>query len=192
LPETRPSPSHTSDRSPRCDALTPDLRPKSTVLPLRFGSCFLPTTESPSAQLRSVRRPRSASLRVIPSMTFGKNLHETAPALGLTPLMGSVTLFATWAAGVHSATPTDRSARTFAGIAQMLATFRPQAFSASRRLAPPAAARPCFMPLPRTGFLPPGAFPPRQPHAARRHAVPSCRYRLTCQKTRAETPDSLR
>jgi hypothetical protein len=47
-------------------------------------------------------------------MTFRQNLHETAPALGLTPLMGSITLFATKATGVHSATLTDRSTRTLA------------------------------------------------------------------------------
>jgi hypothetical protein len=34
------------------------------------------------------------------------------------------------------------------------------------------------------GSFPPGAFPPRQPHATRRRAVPSCRYRLTCQEPR--------
>jgi hypothetical protein len=34
------------------------------------------------------------------------------------------------------------------------AKFRPQVFSTSRRLAPPATLRACFIPLPRPGFSP--------------------------------------
>jgi hypothetical protein len=36
--------------------------------------------------------------------------------------------------------------------------------------------------------LPPGAFPSRQPDATRRHAVPSCRCCLTCQKPSGRNP----
>jgi hypothetical protein len=105
--------------------------------------------------------------------------------------MGSYALFATQATGVHSATRTDRSARTSVRFAQNLTKFRPQAFSASRRLAPPAARWPCFMPLPRAGFVPTGGFPLRQPHQARRPAVPSCRYHSACQKRRQPKPAAL-
>jgi len=44
------------------------------------------------------------------------------------------------------------------------ATFRPQAFAASRRFAPPSAVRACFIPQPRPGFLlRPGVSPAPQP-----------------------------
>jgi len=39
------------------------------------------------------------------------------------------------------------------GASQFPATFRPQAFSASRRLAPPSATRACSIPWPRPGFF---------------------------------------
>jgi len=40
------------------------------------------------------------------------------------------------------------------------ATFRPQVFSTSRRLSPPAALRACCIPLPRPGFSVQGLLPP--------------------------------
>jgi len=67
------------------------------------------------------------------------------------PLLGFHSLFATQAGGVHLP-------RGFPSPG----TFRPQVFSTSRRFAPLPTLRPCFMPLPRPGFRPPGVFPPRQ------------------------------
>jgi hypothetical protein len=58
-----------------------------------------------------------------------------------TVLPGVSSLFAALSGGVH-----------LRGSSQAPATFRPQAFSASRRLAPPPASRACFIPQPRPGF----------------------------------------
>jgi hypothetical protein len=43
--------------------------------------------------------------------------------------------------------------------------LRPQVFSTSRRLHPPRACRPCFMPDPLVGLHPPELSPPAQPYA---------------------------
>jgi hypothetical protein len=107
--------------------------------------------------------------------------------------MGSAALFATSAAGVGSATR-DRSLGP--GPSQTpprcLRPFRPQAFSASRRLDSSRGLAALFHAARHVqGSFPPGGFPPRQPHQARRLAVPSCRYRLTCQKPRRPKPAAL-
>jgi len=46
-----------------------------------------------------------------------------------------------------------------AKVPKPFASFRPQAFSASRRFAPPVASRACFIPQPRPGFDRPGVSP---------------------------------
>jgi hypothetical protein len=55
-------------------------------------------------------------------------------------------------------------------------SFRPRAFSAPRRLAPPPASRACFIPQPRPGFgLRPGVSPDSQRATARHRRLPPCR-----------------
>jgi hypothetical protein len=65
-------------------------------------------------------------------------------------LPGVSSLFAALSGGVH-----------LRGISQSPATFRPQVFSTSRRLAPPPALRACFIPQPRPGFSVQGFLPLR-------------------------------
>ena len=67
-----------------------------------------------------------------------------------TVLPGVSSLFAALSDGVH-----------LCGISQSPATFRPQVFSTSRRLAPPPASRACFIPQPRPGFSVQGLLPLR-------------------------------
>jgi hypothetical protein len=55
--------------------------------------------------------------------------------------------------GVWSLFAASLAASTRREDSQPLATFRPQAFSASRRFTPPPAARAYFIPKPRTGFI---------------------------------------
>jgi hypothetical protein len=67
-----------------------------------------------------------------------------------------------WGLAPSSRAPrTESTCRT---ASHCCATFRPRPFSDPRRLPPRHASRPCFMPLPRTGFLPTGTFPPWQPY----------------------------
>jgi hypothetical protein len=65
-------------------------------------------------------------------------------------LPGVSSLFAALSGGVH-----------LRGMSQSPATFRPQVFSTSRRLAPPPALRACFIPQPRPGFSVQGFLPLR-------------------------------
>jgi hypothetical protein len=67
-----------------------------------------------------------------------------------TVLPGVSSLFAALSGGVH-----------LCGISQFPATFRPQVFATSRRLAPPPASRACFIPQPRPGFSVQGFLPLR-------------------------------
>jgi hypothetical protein len=69
---------------------------------------------------------------LLPATPFG----EACPAMGFFPLRGIP-------GGVHSCERTPS-----------LATIRPQAFTTSRRLAPPPALWACCIPLPRPGFSP--------------------------------------
>jgi hypothetical protein len=59
------------------------------------------------------------------------------------------------------------------------ATFRPQGFTPSRRLAPRSNARPCFMPVTSMGFCPPGVFPHCQVPSARHRGIPLLAFLLT-------------
>ena len=77
------------------------------------------------------------------------------------PALGFVALFA--------ALPVES---TFAGLPGP-ASFRPQVFSTSRRLAPPPASRACFIPLPRPGF-PFRGLVSRRSRADSSPAVPPC------------------
>jgi hypothetical protein len=56
------------------------------------------------------------------------------------------------------------------------ASFRPQGFAPSRRLAPPPVLRACCIPLPRPGFLPFRGFSRFAAVPARRRALPPCRW----------------
>jgi hypothetical protein len=106
--------------------------------------------------------------------------------------MGSFALNATWAAGVGSATR-DRSLGPGPSQAPPRCS-RPSALRLSQPLGGLILPRLCGLvscALPRAGFLPPGVFPSRQPHQTHRLAVPSCRYRLTCQKLRGPKPARL-
>jgi hypothetical protein len=60
-----------------------------------------------------------------------------------------------------------------------LARFRPQAFSTSRRLAPPPVSWAYCIPLPRVGFVPFRGFSRLAAALTRRQAVPPCRYPLS-------------
>jgi hypothetical protein len=51
--------------------------------------------------------------------------------------------------------------------------FPPRSFTDPRGLDPCRPLRPCFMPLPLLGFRPSERFPPAEPAAARRRALPS-------------------
>jgi hypothetical protein len=88
-------------------------------------------------------------------------------------------------AGLPRLTPAHGERRTrmvgtFLGVSSLIATlprrvhslrvfpapttFRPQGFAPSRRFTPRFGLRPCFMPLPRPGFTPPGVWlPSRRP-----------------------------
>ena len=55
-------------------------------------------------------------------------------------------------------------------------TFRPQAFSTSRRFAPRSGLRACFIPLPREGFSRSGVSPGSQPSPTHRRCEPPCRW----------------
>jgi hypothetical protein len=59
------------------------------------------------------------------------------------------------------------------------ATFRPQGFTPSRRLAPRSDARPCFMPVTPMGFCPSGIFPHCQVPSARHRGIPLLAFLLT-------------
>lgn len=62
--------------------------------------------------------------------------------------------------GFRSSSRHDRKASTRCKGFQSLATFRPQAFTASRRFTPLPGSRACSIPQPRPGFSRPGASPP--------------------------------
>jgi hypothetical protein len=65
------------------------------------------------------------------------------------------------------------------------ATFRPQAFSASRRLTPAPTSRACSIPQPRPGFLPSRGFSLRAATFPRREELPPCRCPLCAHYPKA-------
>jgi hypothetical protein len=58
--------------------------------------------------------------------------------------------------------------------------FRPQAFSASRRFAPPPVSWAYYIPQPRAGFFPFRGFSRFAASLTRRQVVPPCRYPIGC------------
>jgi hypothetical protein len=113
--------------------------------------------------------PPNLSNRVhslMPSVPFG----VSSLFLPATPLRAACpakvsSLFAT------SPEPSTKYERT-----PSLARFRPQAFSTSRRLAPPPVSWAYFIPLPRAGLLPFRGFSRFAAALTHRQAVPPCRY----------------
>jgi hypothetical protein len=105
----------------------------------------------------STDRPPTLSSRVhalVPFLPFGVSSSILPPP----PFGGGRP------AGVPSLFATSPKVSTHAEASRAPATFRPQAFAASRRLAPPSATRACFIPQPRPGFLlRPGVSPDPQP-----------------------------
>jgi hypothetical protein len=84
---------------------------------------------------------------------------------------------ATYPAKVSSLFATSPEPSTQHGSTPSPAMFRPQAFSTSRRFAPPPASRAYCIPLPRLGFFPFRGFSRFAAVPTHRRAVPPCRYR---------------
>jgi hypothetical protein len=81
-------------------------------------------------------------------------------------------------AGVSSLFATSPEPSTQHGSTPSPAMFRPQAFSTSRRLAPPPVSRAYCIPLPRIGFVPFRGFSRFAAVLTHRQAVPPCRCRV--------------
>lgn len=122
------------------------------LCPLELSlAVFLPEPSSVRSQTYRLSLPRTfAPLQSLSrDSTFADGASKTAAFIALlvyvlplgntltnrqSPLLGSLSLFATSTGRVH-----------FSRDFPFPGTFRPQTFSASRRFAPPAASRPCFM-----------------------------------------------
>lgn len=118
------------------------------------SSFTLPGRLSSSEFLRRVSRSRSANPNPKTRIRFSRTLPTRVSSLFAAPPGAS----------------TNREASQFP------ATFRPQAFSASRRVPPRTAFRACFIPKPHPGFACPGPFPRAWPATPRRKAIPPCRW----------------
>ena len=88
-------------------------------------------------------------------------------------------LEATNPTGVSSLLATSPEPSTKYERTPSLARFRPQAFSTSRRLAPPPVSWAYCIPLPRVGFDPFRGFSRLAAALTHRQAVPLCRYPLS-------------
>jgi len=138
---------------------------------VRLQSLVCRTTRSLSGYLRRgagtcfhVRRPlpRPTVPRPLRAgfMPSGRSSPSEFLRRSLRPLLSEVAVLP----GVPSLFATSPKVSTHAEASRASATFRPQAFTASRRLAPPSATRACFIPQPRPGFLfRPGVSPNPQP-----------------------------
>jgi hypothetical protein len=100
--------------------------------------------------------------------------------------------------GFRPSSRLHRPASTCTSTSQALATFRPQAFSASRRFAPRCGLQACSIPLPRPGFtLVQGLLPSRSLFSPHREELPPRRFMLarspaeTGGRTRAPRPRGL-
>jgi hypothetical protein len=81
-------------------------------------------------------------------------------------------------ARVPSLFATSPEPSTWCGRIPSPTTFRPQTFSASRRLAPSPVSWAYCIPLPRVGFVPFRGFSRFAASLARRQFVPPCRYQI--------------